>query len=136
VIETGRGTVLLVEDERGVRDVVSNVLSLSGYRVLEARDSATAMDLFQANRDGIDLLVTDVVLPGNLDGIQLSRRVLDTMPDLGVLFMSGYVQEALARSGSMPQGSRFISKPFSTREFLKTVSEMIGSGRSRSCGNG
>ncbi|OPL19591.1 MAG: hypothetical protein AVO35_09750 [Candidatus Aegiribacteria sp. MLS_C] len=130
-METGRGTVLLVEDEMGVRDVVSNVLSLSGYRVLEASDSSAAMELFRADRDDIDLLVTDVVLPGSLDGIQVARRLLETKPDLSVLFMSGYIQEALARSGSMPPGSRFISKPFSTRDFLNTVGEMICSGRDR-----
>ncbi len=132
VIEQGRGTVLLVEDERGVRDVVSNVLSLSGYRVLEAGDSNAAMELFHSNLAEIDLLVTDVVLPGNLDGIQIARRMLEERPGMSVLFMSGYVQEALARSGSMPRGSRFISKPFSTRAFLNTVGEIIGSGGNRS----
>ena len=131
-IGAGRGTVLLVEDEKGVRDVVSSALGLSGYRVLEAEDGPTALEIFQAGRDEIDILVTDVVLPGSLDGIQIARRVLKARPDLDVLFMSGYIQEALARSGSMPSGSRFISKPFSTRTFLNTVGEMITSSPNRS----
>ena len=131
-IGAGRGTVLLVEDEKGVRDVVSSALGLSGYRVLEAEDGPTALEIFQAGRDEIDILVTDVVLPGSLDGIQIARRVLKARPELSVLFMSGYIQEALARSGSMPSGSRFISKPFSTRTFLNTVGEMITSSPNRS----
>ena len=124
----GAGTVLLLEDEEEVRDVISTTLRLHGYDVLEAEDGAAALDLFKSHRDAIDLLVSDVILPGEMDGIQMAELLRKSRPELGVLLISGYAQKAIARSGSLPEWASFMQKPFSMSGFLNRVALLMGSG--------
>ncbi len=125
IVEQGEGTVLLVEDENSVREVVSSVLRLHGYKVLEADDSESALSLFSKFKLDIDILITDVMLPGKLNGVQIAKSLRDELPELSVLFMSGYIQEAIAKRSSFPENTSFIPKPFTTRALLQIIKESL-----------
>ncbi len=125
ITDKGEGTVLLVEDEQGVREVVSSILQLHGYKVLEGEDSKSAMSLFNKHKSDIDILITDVMLPGGSNGVQIARALREIRPELGVLFMSGYVQEVITRSDSMPENTDFISKPFTTKTLMQKVRKAL-----------
>lgn len=107
----GMGNLLLVEDEANVRRLALRVLEKAGYGVLEAGSPAEAIALLEAGDYTIDLLVTDVVLPG-MNGKQLYERLIPDRPGLRVLYMSGYAEDAIARQGSLPPGTDLLEKPF------------------------
>lgn len=132
ISEQCEGTVLLVEDEKSVREVVSSVLRLHGYKVLEAEDSESTLNQFSKFKRDIDILITDVMLPGKMNGVQIARLLRDERPELSVLFMSGYVQEAITKSGSLPENTGFISKPFTTRALLQIINKTLRSDDSHS----
>jgi signal transduction histidine kinase/HAMP domain-containing protein/ActR/RegA family two-component response regulator len=125
IAEQGEGTVLLVEDEKSVREVVSSVLRLHGYKVLEADDSESALSLFSKFKRDIDILITDVMLPGKLNGVQIAKSLRDERPELSVLFMSGYIQEAIRKRSSLPENTSFIPKPFTTRALLQIIKDSL-----------
>jgi len=132
IVEQGEGTVLLVEDEKSVREVVSSVLRLHGYKVLEADDSESALSLFSKFKLDIDILITDVMLPGKLNGVQIAKSLRDELPELSVLFMSGYIQETIAKRSSLPENTSFIPKPFTTRALLQIIKESLHSDKNLS----
>src|SRR6185312_9119834 len=94
---TGQDTILLVEDEEAVRSFAARALRMRGYHVLEASGGEEALDIVKAGRDEIHLLITDVVMP-NMDGPTMVRHVKALKPDLAVIFMSGYAEEAFRRN--------------------------------------
>lgn len=108
-------TVLVVDDQDSVRDVVRIALEQAGYRVLEARNPSTAIGLAQANAD-VDLLLADVVLP-EMDAFELASRIAISVPDVKVLYTSGYTD-------AREEGD-FISKPFSPAELLAKVESIL-----------
>jgi CheY-like chemotaxis protein len=110
--DRGSATVLLVEDEEGVRAVANDMLAAAGYRVLEAATPSEALRLFRGMRSEIDLLLTDVVMP-EMSGRDLANRLLAFKPDLKVLFMSGYTDDAIAHHGVLLAATNLITKPFS-----------------------
>ena len=121
----GRGeTVLVVEDDPAVRMLVLDLMSELGYATLEAHDGPAAVPILQSDA-AIDLLVTDVGLPG-LDGRKVADRARDARPDLPVLFITGYAQEAGVRSGFLDEGMDLITKPFAAEELAGKVTEMLG----------
>jgi hypothetical protein len=123
----GTQTVLLVEDEPGVRAFVQTVLHRFGYRVLEADSAETALNLV-AHVDGpIDLLLTDVVLPG-LDGRQLALRLSRDRPSLRVLFMSGYASALTTVDGFLLPGAHLLEKPFTAQALLAKTRDLLGTG--------
>jgi CheY-like chemotaxis protein len=119
---SGGETILVAEDEEQVRKLVDRVLSRLGYTVLSAADGAEALSL-EANHAGrIDLLLTDMVMPG-MGGGELSRRMLERQPALKVLLMSGYSEELVAAEhGEVP----FLPKPFTPEELAAKVREVLG----------
>ncbi|HXG12793.1 MAG TPA: ATP-binding protein [Gemmataceae bacterium] len=123
-IPRGTGTVLLVEDEEGVRTVARQVLQHCGYQVLEARHSREALRLGEQHPGAIDLLVTDVVMP-QMSGRQLADRLARLRPNLRVLYMSGYTDDAILRHGILDKGVNFIEKPFAPEALARTVSRML-----------
>jgi len=129
IVEKGQGTILLVEDDRNVREVLSNGLRLHGYKVIEAEDSASALTQFSKFKSDIDLLVTDVVLPGRLNGVQIAGSLRDTRKDLSVLFMSGYIQDVVVKSENLTENTGFISKPFTTRALLQKIKESLSTNK-------
>jgi len=126
VLEVPRGseTVLLVEDEAGVRNLSRFVLESNGYVVLEARGGADAIALAEAHAGAIDLLVTDVVMPG-MSGRQLADALRQVRPATRVLFMSGYTDEAVLRHGVTGASPAFLQKPFSPIGLARKVREVL-----------
>jgi PAS domain S-box-containing protein len=119
----GTETVLLVEDEEGVREFVATILRGHGYRVLEA-DRADRAEAIAAESDGIDLLITDVVMPGR-NGRELAERLQASSPAMRVLFTSGYPADTALRTGVSDASAAFIEKPFGPVELARAVRELL-----------
>jgi PAS domain S-box-containing protein len=118
-------TVLVVEDEWAVRSLVRHVLGEAGYAVLEASSGQEAIEVAERFRDRIDLLLTDVVMPG-LGGRETARRLREARPGLKVLFMSGYSYDALlGETGEEPFDAEFLSKPFPPDILLEKVETLL-----------
>jgi PAS domain S-box-containing protein len=109
--QEGAETILVVEDEASLRGLVQMVLAARGYRVLEARHGREALSLFESHTEGVDLLLTDVVIPG-LSGPQLAERLKARHPRLKVLFMTGYSDETITRHGLETSQHEVVQKPF------------------------
>jgi PAS domain S-box-containing protein len=122
----GTETVLLVEDEAIVREMTRSVLEESGYQVLEAADGARALEICRAHGQHIDIMVTDVVMPG-MSGRELAERVASLRPGTKVLYMSGYTDDAIVHHGVLDQGMAFIEKPFTPDTFAHKVREVLNS---------
>jgi PAS domain S-box-containing protein len=120
----GAGTVLVVEDEEAVRTLASRVLRGKGYRVLEAASADLALAILGGSREPIDLLLTDVVMPG-MSGPALAQRLVGRHPSLRVLYMSGYAEEAIERQGSLPAGGDLLEKPFTADQLARRVRAAI-----------
>jgi CheY-like chemotaxis protein len=116
--------VLVVEDETAVRDLVVDVLGELGYRALEAADGPSGLKLLQSDIR-IDLLVTDVGLPG-LNGRQLADAARRQRPNLKVLFMTGYAENATIANGFLEPGMQMITKPFPIEALATRIRDMIG----------
>jgi hypothetical protein len=117
---TGGETVLVVEDEELVLDVASRILTNNGYHVLRARSGADALKAIAGHAGPIDLLLTDVVMPG-ATGKEVAESVRDARPGIRVLFMSGYLESVIASQGVIDQGIRLLSKPFKAPDLLAHV---------------
>lgn len=117
-------TVLLVEDEAGVRDLAQRVLQRAGYKVLVARDGVEALALWQDDPASVDVVVTDVVMP-RLGGSELVTRLRGERNDVPVLFMSGYARNAAMGDGPADRRTRFLQKPFSVPALQHAVSELV-----------
>lgn len=122
----GTETVLLVEDDDMVRDFTCQVLTQNGYRVLDAESGERAFELCHESGSDIALLLTDVVMP-NLSGRQVAEQLQETYPNLKVLFMSGYTDDAIFQHGIIDEEVAFIQKPFKPNEVLKKVREILDS---------
>lgn len=113
-------TILLTDDEAGVRTPLRRILEDFGYRVVEAEDGEEALAVAECLDGPIDLLLTDVVMPG-MSGDELARRLGERRPTTKVLFMSGYSPEAIATNGNLLPGSRFLAKPFSASDLMDRI---------------
>ncbi|HEX6132631.1 MAG TPA: PAS domain S-box protein [Longimicrobiales bacterium] len=123
--EGGTETILLVEDEKSVRDLATRILQRRGYKVIAAADGNEAIEAAERAHGRIHLLLTDVIMPG-LNGQDVAERVRALRPDVRVLFMSGYNEEAVLRHGVLAAGSAFIEKPFSPSALLDRVRAILG----------
>ena len=121
----GQETVLLVEDEVSLRKLVARVLGDLGYRVLAAGTAAEAIGLADSAEGRPDLLLTDVVLPGEMQGDDLARELLTQRSDLPVLFMSGYPRQALCQGGRLGEGVNLLEKPFTTEALSTAVRSLL-----------
>jgi two-component system, cell cycle sensor histidine kinase and response regulator CckA len=119
----GTETVLLVEDEDNVRQLSSEILKTCGYTVLETGDPLEALTIGEQRNGAIDLLLTDMVMPG-MRGSELAERLAATNPKLRVLRMSGYADEMVAAASSEP-GRLFLPKPFTPHDLAKTVRQAL-----------
>jgi PAS domain S-box-containing protein len=124
VLHGGRSTILVVEDEPQVRRLLVEVLRGIGYRVLEADSGPAALELLTQHRDELDLVVTDVVMPG-INGVDLVDQLKAQVPSLRVLFVSGYPGDKLADSGWSPEAGPLVSKPFTRAKLAQAVQEVL-----------
>ncbi|MDA1098904.1 MAG: PAS domain-containing protein [Proteobacteria bacterium] len=122
---TGKGIILLVEDEEAVRMFAARALRNKGYTVLEADCGESALALFNEQKGDIDLLVSDVVMP-QMDGPTLIREVRKQRPDLKVIFISGYAEEAFRRNLDPDSEFELLPKPFSLKQLAGRVKDVIG----------
>jgi len=128
-VPMGTETVLLTEDEQDVREIAREFLESGGYRVIEAKDGAEAIQLATKHRRQIQLLVTDMVMPG-MTGQELAVRLQSEMPGLCVVFMSGYSEHAATEMANADPSVRLLTKPFSRAAILRAVGEILrGVGR-------
>jgi two-component system cell cycle sensor histidine kinase/response regulator CckA len=117
---TGRGTVLLVEDEDAVRSFAARALGQRGYNVLQASTGVEALEIFN-NFDGeVDLVVSDVVMP-EMDGPTLMKHLRASHPDLKIIFISGYAEDSFRRNLSDKDDFMFLQKPFDLKELAAAV---------------
>jgi signal transduction histidine kinase/CheY-like chemotaxis protein len=119
-------TILIVEDDDGVRQYASEILRDLNYQIIEAKDSATALRLLDANKD-FDLLLTDVVLPG-INGRELANEVERRRPGTKVIFMTGYSRNAIVHHGRLDPGTELIQKPLIERALARKIRQVLDSG--------
>jgi PAS domain S-box-containing protein len=120
----GNETVLFVEDEESVRELVRDYLGRSGYNVLEAPDGIQALETAAAHAGPIHILVTDVVMP-RLSGRELVTRLSAERPDLKVLYISGYTDDSIFRHGVLEGGVAFLQKPFNLKDLAQKIREVL-----------
>jgi CheY-like chemotaxis protein len=120
----GSETILLVEDEEGVRTLARIFLQANGYTVLEADNGEAAIRIFEKQGESIDLLITDVVMP-RMSGRELTDRLVARRPELKVLYLSGYTNDAVLRHGVSHDQTHFLQKPFSPVNLALKVREAL-----------
>jgi len=120
----GQGTILVVEDQETVRDLISHILRSSGYCVIQAGSGPQALALADAQVDSIDLLITDVVMPG-MSGRELAARLTGRRESLRVLFMSGYAPNGTPHEGVPDSSAAYLQKPFSPAQITARVGEIL-----------
>ena len=120
----GSETVLLVEDEESVRQLVRETLETKGYKVLEADHGEAALRIASSHQGPIDMLITDVVMPG-MSGRELSKQLCASHPQTRVLFLSGYTEDAIVHQGALEPGTAFLQKPFTLQILSRKVREVL-----------
>ncbi|HVP85501.1 MAG TPA: CHASE3 domain-containing protein [Rhizomicrobium sp.] len=127
-IEGGTETILVVEDDEGVRAAVIDMLGELGYSVLKAANAEQALTILESGAT-IDLLFTDVVMPGPIKTRDLARRAQELHPSLQVLFTSGYTQNAIVHNGRLDDGVHLLSKPYRRDELARKLRSLLGASR-------
>ncbi|MGB6678595.1 MAG: PAS domain S-box protein [Terriglobales bacterium] len=125
----GSETVLLVEDEESVRQLVRETLESKGYKVLEAENGEAALQIVATHSGKIDMLITDVVMPG-MSGRELSARLCASCPQTKVLYLSGYTEDAIVHEGVVDPDTAFLQKPFTLQMLSRKVREVLSEGSS------
>jgi CheY-like chemotaxis protein len=123
-VRGGAEKVLLVEDEALVRQLTHEILRRNGYRVLEAADGVEALAVVRDHADRIDLMLTDVVMP-RMSGHELVELARPVRPDMRILYVSGYSEEAIARQGQLTEGIQLLSKPFTPGVLTAKIRELL-----------
>ena len=117
-------TILLVDDEAIVRDVLREILKMEGYAVLEASSGREALQVYDQHEDAIDLLVTDIRMSG-MDGGELAGRVAERHPGLPVLFISGYTDHPFVQIAMHDPHNAFLAKPIPADDLVRQVRELL-----------
>jgi PAS domain S-box-containing protein len=120
----GSETVLLIEDDGALRDVVCEILEGAGYTVLVADGGAKALQIADEYTGAIQLIVTDVIMPG-LSGRHAAEKIKSARSEVEILFISGYTSEAIAKHGVLAPGAKFLSKPFTTEDLLRKIRDVL-----------
>ncbi len=124
VVTGGTETVLVVEDDVGVRATVVDMLSALGYTVLKAEDGESALAVLQSGVP-IDLLFTDVIMPGPVRSTEMARLARELQPDIAVLFTSGYAQDVIVHEGRLDTGVELLSKPYRREELARKLRHVL-----------
>jgi len=123
-ITTGNETILLVEDESSVRNLTAKMLEEQGYKVIQAKEGMSALSLFKKNKDKIDLIITDVIMP-YLNGVDLVEKIISDYPQMKVLFISGHVDPILKRYNLESKDYPFLQKPYTMEILGEKVRQVI-----------
>jgi CheY-like chemotaxis protein len=129
-VHGGTETVLVVEDDDDVRETAVALLSDLGYRVLKARDAASALSIVDSGME-IDLLFTDVVMPGPLRSPELARKARTRLPHIAVLFTSGYTENAIVHGGRLDPGVDLLPKPYSREDLARKIRHVLANQQQR-----
>jgi DNA-binding NtrC family response regulator len=124
----GSETILIVEDDEEVRNLAARILKAQGYIVLDGSCGDEALNVCRKHKGPIHLLVTDVVMPG-MDGRALSERLSHLHPEMKVLYMSGYTEDAIIHHSVMGKGMNYIQKPFTVNGLTRKVREVLNQSR-------
>ena len=127
----GTETILIAEDEPALRELVQAVLEDAGYRVLLAEDGRSALAVFEKQGDEIDLLITDMMMPGGISGRELSAKLQMRKAELRVLFTSGYSADLMGAAAPAADEIHFLQKPYDPATLLSVVRTSLGKGDSR-----
>jgi PAS domain S-box-containing protein len=126
LLQPGSETILLVEDEAGVRELTRGYLEIGGYKVIEAEDGHTALELAAMHAGPIHLLLTDVVMPG-INGREVAERIRMLRPGIKVLYMSGYTDQTVVHHGILDDDAMFLQKPFTMNTLSSKLRELLSS---------
>ncbi|HUZ07052.1 MAG TPA: ATP-binding protein, partial [Candidatus Paceibacterota bacterium] len=124
----GGETILFVEDDKFLRPSLCQILSRLGYRVLVAANGVEAIEVWKQHRDEIHLLLTDLVMPGGINGMELAGQLLELNPKLKVIYASGYSAEVASKDFPLEEGVNFLNKPFELHKLAQTVRQMLDAG--------
>ena len=124
-VRGGKETILLVEDEEPVRSLARAVLEQKGYHIIEAASGQSALELWQQHRNTIDLLLTDMVMPGGVSGQELAAQLRAEKPGLKIIYSSGYTDEMLGENSPLRDNPNFMEKPFSPHKLLQHVRDCL-----------
>ena len=125
-----RQTILLVEDEEMVRGLMLEVLEREGYEVLPCAHPKEGIEVSQRHGGRIDLLLTDVVMPG-MNGREMANQILERLPGLQVVFMSGYTEHVLMEEGEVARHFEYLQKPFTLQSLTRKLAQLLGGGAGR-----
>jgi CheY-like chemotaxis protein len=122
----GAPTILVVEDQGVLREMERGILERYGFNVLEADSGRRAFDLWRAEGEKVDLLLTDFVLPRGITGVELAKRLLDSQPSLKIIFTTGRVLPHAEQTALAQMNARFLPKPFEQEELVQLVRDTLG----------
>jgi CheY-like chemotaxis protein len=120
-------TIFAVEDDAAVRGLVLEILQHHGYRVIDAPSGDAALAMWPQIRDEVDLLLTDMVMPGEHSGLDLARKLLADRPELPVIYTSGYSRELFSGKIGLQEGRNYLPKPYLTAKLLAILQNALGS---------
>jgi two-component system, cell cycle sensor histidine kinase and response regulator CckA len=124
-LSRGRETILVVEDEAALREMLAQLLTMQGYKVLTARSGRHALEVWEkANRE-VDLLVTDLLMPEGILGGELAERLQAQKPTLKVIFTTGYSPDIAGKDASLMEGNNFMPKPYSIGKMAQFVRQCL-----------
>jgi CheY-like chemotaxis protein len=121
----GGETLLVVEDEKPLREMIVKMLGAAGYRVHAAASGVFARKVWRQHRDEIDLLLTDIVMPGGVSGIELARALTAEKPALCVIFASGYSAATVGKDCVLQEGVNFLQKPYLPQDLARAIRECL-----------
>jgi CheY-like chemotaxis protein len=124
-VRGGTETLLVVEDEAAVRELVCNLLSGHGYQILQAESGGQALQIWQDSKDRIDLLLTDLVMPDQMNGRELAEKLWAERPRLKVIFTSGYSADVVGKDFVLHRGLNYLQKPYHPHKLALAVRECL-----------
>jgi two-component system cell cycle sensor histidine kinase/response regulator CckA len=128
--EKSRAVILVVDDEQGLRDLICRTLRSEGFTALEAGHGGEALVVLENSPDPVDMVVTDVVMPG-MDGRELGRRLSQRWPEIPVLYISAYDVNDIFRRGSPRDSAPFLQKPFALENLVSTIRDLLSARHGR-----
>jgi CheY-like chemotaxis protein len=126
-VRGGTETILVVEDELPVRELVCTLLASHGYKILEASSGAHALEVWGKHKEQVDLVLTDLVMPGRLNGYELAERLRQDQPKLKVIFTSGYSAEVVGVDVATQKGIEYLQKPYQPQQLAMVIRECLDS---------